>query len=128
MEFERIDMTLPITDRNRIIVALDVDNENDAFQLLDQLDSQKCRVKVGKQLFTSCGPDLVRQLVSKGFDVFLDLKYHDIPNTVAGAVKAAADLGVWMVNIHASICMWLEDKRNVAFTYLTSAYFEVFAF
>jgi orotidine-5'-phosphate decarboxylase len=95
-------MTPPITDRNRIIVALDVDNENDAYQLLDQLDNQKCRVKVGKQLFTSCGPSLVKQLVSKGFDVFLDLKFHDIPNTVAGAVKAAADLGVWMVNIHAS--------------------------
>jgi len=91
-----------ITDNNRIIVALDVASADDAYQLLDQLDSTKCRVKVGKQLFTSAGPELVKQLVSRGFDVFLDLKFHDIPNTVAAAVKAASDLGVWMINVHAS--------------------------
>ena len=89
-------------DNKRIIVALDVSTEQDAWRLLDQLDSAACRVKVGKQLFTSCGPELVKQIVSRGFDVFLDLKFHDIPNTVAGAVRAAADLGVWMLNIHAS--------------------------
>lgn len=95
-------MTVTEQDKKRIIVALDVDTMNQAFALADQLDEEKCRLKVGKQLFTSCGPDLVRNLIDRGFDVFLDLKFHDIPNTVAGAVKAAADLGVWMVNIHAS--------------------------
>ncbi len=91
-----------MTDGKRIIVALDVSTADQAYQLLDQLDSDLCRVKVGKQLFTSCGPELVRKIVELGFDVFLDLKYHDIPNTVAGAAKAAADLGVWMLNVHAS--------------------------
>ena len=89
-------------NNKRIIVALDVATAEEANSLLDQLDAELCRVKVGKQLFTSCGPQLVRQIVNRGFDVFLDLKFHDIPNTVAGAVKAAADLGVWMLNIHAS--------------------------
>jgi len=95
-------MPPPITDNNRIIVALDVASADEAYQLLDQLDRKKCRLKVGKQLFTYCGPELVRQVVDRGFDVFLDLKFHDIPNTVASAVKAAADLGVWMINVHAS--------------------------
>jgi orotidine-5'-phosphate decarboxylase len=90
------------TDNKRVIVALDVASSEAAWQLLDQLDADQCRVKVGKQLFTSCGPQLVRDIVGRGFDVFLDLKYHDIPNTVAGAVQAAADLGVWMLNIHAA--------------------------
>lgn len=89
-------------DSKRIIVALDVATADEADHLLDQLDAGLCRVKVGKQLFTSCGPALVSRIVDRGFDVFLDLKYHDIPNTVAGAVKAAADLGVWMLNVHAS--------------------------
>ncbi|MBL4820103.1 MAG: orotidine-5'-phosphate decarboxylase [Gammaproteobacteria bacterium] len=84
------------------MVALDVAGAEAAFGLLEELDRDMCRVKVGKQLFTSCGPELVKGIVNRGFDVFLDLKFHDIPNTVAGAVKAAADLGVWMVNIHAS--------------------------
>lgn len=66
------------------------------------LDPARCRVKVGKELFTAAGPGLVEELVGQGFDVFLDLKFHDIPNTVAGAVRAAAELGVWMVNVHAS--------------------------
>lgn len=86
----------------RIIIALDYANAQHALALLDQLDSSQCRVKVGKELFTACGPDLVRQIVARGFDVFLDLKFHDIPNTVAKAVRAAADLGVWMINVHAS--------------------------
>jgi orotidine-5'-phosphate decarboxylase len=91
-----------LKDNKRIIVALDVPTVDEASRLLDQLDADQCRVKVGKQLFTSCGPELVRQINNRGFEVFLDLKFHDIPNTVAGAVQAAADLGVWMVNVHAS--------------------------
>lgn len=70
-------------------------------QLVEQLDPGICRVKVGKELFTRCGPLLVKQLIAKGFDVFLDLKFHDIPNTVARACEAAADLGVWMMNVHS---------------------------
>ncbi len=84
-----------------IIVALDFPDTGSAIALADNLDPALCRVKVGKELFTRAGPDLVKQLKSMGFDVFLDLKYHDIPNTVAGAVAAAVDLGVWMVNVHA---------------------------
>ncbi|MCP5345882.1 MAG: orotidine-5'-phosphate decarboxylase [Pseudomonadales bacterium] len=91
-----------MNDPKRIIVALDVATADDAYRLVDQLNPEQCRVKVGKQLFTSCGPELVRSLSKRGFEVFLDLKFHDIPNTVAGAVKAAADLGVWMLNVHAS--------------------------
>ena len=87
---------------NRVVVALDYDNEQDVYALVAQLDASKCRLKVGKELFTYCGPQLVKDLTSRGFDVFLDLKFHDIPNTVAKAVKAAADLGVWMVNVHVS--------------------------
>lgn len=85
-----------------IIVALDYDNADAALAMADQLDPALCRVKVGKELFTAAGPELVRALVARGFEVFLDLKFHDIPNTVARAVAAAAGLGVWMVNVHAS--------------------------
>ncbi|MEH6356238.1 MAG: orotidine-5'-phosphate decarboxylase [Marinobacter sp.] len=85
-----------------IIVALDFPSDQPALALADQLDPKKCRLKVGKELFTSSGPALVRELQLRGFEVFLDLKFHDIPNTAAGAVAAAADLGVWMVNVHAS--------------------------
>jgi orotidine-5'-phosphate decarboxylase len=84
-----------------IIVALDFPSEKETMQLVDQLQPSLCRLKVGKELFTRCGPALVKQLVDKKFDVFLDLKYHDIPNTVAKACAAAADLGVWMLNVHA---------------------------
>ncbi|MFB1036664.1 MAG: orotidine-5'-phosphate decarboxylase [Sinobacterium sp.] len=85
-----------------IIIPLDYSNADDALAMASKLDPAKCRVKVGKELFTSTGPDIVRKLIEMGFDVFLDMKYHDIPNTVAGAVAAAAELGVWMVNVHAS--------------------------
>lgn len=85
-----------------IIVALDFSSAQEALALADQLDPRLCRVKVGKELFTRCGPSVVESLQARGFEVFLDLKFHDIPNTTAQAVKAAADLGVWMVNVHCS--------------------------
>ena len=85
-----------------IIVALDFPNADAALALAAQLDPAQCRVKVGKELFTRCGPSIVEALQAKGFDVFLDLKFHDIPNTTAMAVKAAAEMGVWMVNVHCS--------------------------
>ena len=85
-----------------IIVALDAKSQFDALAIAEQLDPALCRLKVGKELFTHEGPIIVKALQDKGFDVFLDLKFHDIPNTTAQAVCAAADLGVWMVNVHAS--------------------------
>ncbi|RSZ26256.1 orotidine-5'-phosphate decarboxylase [Acinetobacter bereziniae] len=85
-----------------IIVALDAKSQYDALKIADQLDPSLCRLKVGKELFTHEGPSVVKALHDKGFEVFLDLKFHDIPNTTAQAVCAAADLGVWMVNVHAS--------------------------
>jgi orotidine-5'-phosphate decarboxylase len=85
-----------------IIVALDYPSAIQALDLARRLSPSVCRVKVGKELFTSSGPALVEELQRLGFEVFLDLKFHDIPSTVAGAVRAAADLGVWMVNVHAS--------------------------
>ena len=85
-----------------ILVALDFDNAQQTMELVDRLQPERCRLKIGKELFTSEGPQLVEALQIKGFDIFLDLKFHDIPNTVAKAVKAAANMGVWMVNVHAS--------------------------
>lgn len=85
-----------------VVVALDYDNRDKALAFVDRIDPRDCRLKVGKEMFTLFGPQLVRDLQQRGFDVFLDLKFHDIPNTTAHAVKAAADLGVWMVNVHAS--------------------------
>lgn len=85
-----------------IVVALDYDSRDKALAFVDGIDPRDCRLKVGKELFTLAGPDLVRSLHQRGFDVFLDLKFHDIPNTTAHAVRAAAELGVWMVNVHAS--------------------------
>jgi len=86
----------------RLIVVLDYPDLNSALAMADTLDPRLCRVKVGKELFTRAGPEVLRALKSRGFEVFLDLKYHDIPNTVAQAVLAAAEAGVWMVNVHAS--------------------------
>ena len=86
----------------RVIIALDYDDKAKAMTFVDALDPAQCKLKVGKEMFTLFGPDFVKSLVNKGFDVFLDLKFHDIPNTVAKACKAAAELGVWMVNVHAS--------------------------
>ena len=85
----------------KVIVALDFSSADEALNLARKLDPAQCRVKVGKELFTRTGPALVEQLQQMNFELFLDLKYHDIPNTTAQACRAAAELGVWMVNVHA---------------------------
>ncbi len=85
----------------KIIVALDFPNTASASALIDRFDPSLCRLKVGKELFVRGGPQFVESMQAKGFQVFLDLKFHDIPNTVAAACRAAAELGVWMVNVHA---------------------------
>lgn len=87
---------------SKIIVALDFADADSALALVTRLDPALCRLKVGKELFTAAGPELVRTLVVRGFEVFLDLKFHDIPNTAAAACRVAASLGVWMMNVHAS--------------------------
>jgi orotidine-5'-phosphate decarboxylase len=84
-----------------IIVALDYAASAPALALVRRLDPARCRLKVGKELFTAAGPVLVEKLRAAGFEVFLDLKFHDIPHTVAAACRAAAGLGVWMINVHA---------------------------
>jgi orotidine-5'-phosphate decarboxylase len=86
----------------QIIIALDFASESDCLDLVEKLDPALCRLKIGKELFTRFGPALVKKIQVRGFDIFLDLKFHDIPNTVAAACRAAADLGVWMCNVHAS--------------------------
>jgi len=87
---------------NKIIIALDYANQTQALELASKLDPKLCRLKIGKEMFTRFGPELVKELHRIGFDIFLDLKFYDIPNTVAKAVQAAAEMGVWMVNVHAS--------------------------
>ena len=96
-------MTEPSAQKSPIIVAIDKHNLDEALILADSLDPTLCRLKVGKELFTTCGPNVVKSLQNRGFEIFLDLKFHDIPNTTAQAVLAAADMGVWMVNVHASV-------------------------
>ncbi|ADN76137.1 orotidine-5'-phosphate decarboxylase [Ferrimonas balearica DSM 9799] len=86
----------------KVLVALDFASEQDAMAFVERIDPSQCRLKVGKEMFTLFGPQFVKALSGKGFEVFLDLKFHDIPNTVAHAVAAAAELGVWMVNVHAT--------------------------
>lgn len=115
-----------------LIIALDYASLDAALCMADQLDPARCRVKVGKELFTRSGPEVIEALHGRGFEVFLDLKFHDIPNTVAGAIQAAAEQGVWMVNLHAAggRRMMLAarerldreglDTRLVAVTVLTS--------
>ncbi|MCP5143108.1 MAG: orotidine-5'-phosphate decarboxylase [Gammaproteobacteria bacterium] len=92
----------PQSSEPRVIVALDFPTADQALALADRVSPELCRLKVGKELFTSAGPALIESLVARGFDVFLDLKYHDIPTTVAKACTAAAQLGVWMLNVHAA--------------------------
>lgn len=86
----------------RILVALDFPSDAPALALVERLNPELCRLKVGKEMFTRYGPGFVEKLCAKGFQVFLDLKFHDIPNTVAAACASAADLGVWMINLHAT--------------------------
>lgn len=87
---------------SKIIVALDYADAKSALALVNQLDPSLCKLKIGKELFTATGPQLVETIVNQGFKLFLDLKFHDIPNTVAKACTAASNLGVWMLNVHAS--------------------------
>ena len=103
-----------------IIVALDFAEKKTLLALVDQLDPTQCRLKIGKEVFTRFGPELVRELQNKGFEIFLDLKFHDIPNTVVKALQSAADLGVWMVNVHAlgGIKM-MEQSAKVMESYKT---------
>jgi orotidine-5'-phosphate decarboxylase len=91
-----------VIEESRVIVALDFSDGDQARQFVDRLEPGSCRLKIGKELFTREGPELVRYLASSGHEIFLDLKFHDIPNTVAGACRAAAALGIWMLNVHAS--------------------------
>ncbi len=99
-----------------VIVALDYADSRSALEFVEQLDPTSCRVKVGKELFTRSGPEVVKSLQQRGFEVFLDLKFHDIPNTVAGAVRAAAEMNVWMVNVHASGGRRMLDAARAALT------------
>lgn len=98
----------------KVVVALDFDNKADALAFINKIQPSDCRLKIGKEMFTYFGPEFVKTLVDKGFDVFLDLKFHDIPNTVAKAVTAAAELGVWMVNVHASGGLKMMQKAKEA--------------
>jgi len=97
----------------RVIVALDYKNEEDAMRFVELVNPSLCKLKVGKELFTHTGPNFVSNLIKKGFDVFLDLKFYDIPSTVSKAVAAADDMGVWMTDIHASGgSKMMEEARN----------------
>lgn len=98
----------------QLIVALDFAKREQCMELVHQLDPKLCRLKIGKEMFTLFGPSLVEDLQHQGFDIFLDLKFHDIPNTVAKAVAAAASLGVWMVNVHASGGMRMMNAAKEA--------------
>ena len=116
----------------KIIVALDYPDQEPALQLVNQLSPELCRLKIGKELFTAAGPQLIETVKDKGFEVFLDLKFHDIPNTVAKSCEAAARLGVWMVNVHAlggkkmmqaaceAVAKFDKPPRLIAVTILTS--------
>jgi orotidine-5'-phosphate decarboxylase len=110
-----------MTTISPVIVAMDFADMVSAEAMADQLDPAQCRLKVGKELFTHCGPAVIRSLQDRGFEIFLDLKFHDIPTTVAGAVKAAADLGVWMVNVHASGGARMMEAAKEALVHYRSA-------
>ena len=112
---------MSVSSVSPIIVAIDKSSLDEVKSLADSLDPKKCRVKVGKQLFTRYGPAVITELHQRDFDVFLDLKFHDIPNTTAEAVLAAADMGVWMVNVHASAGV---DAMKLAKSYLQNGNYD----
>jgi len=103
---------------SKLIIALDFSTAKQALQFVKPLSPEQCKLKVGFELYVAAGPDFVRRLVDRGFDVFLDLKFHDLPNTVASACRAAAKLGVWMMNVHASggeaMLLAAQDAVNIA--------------
>ncbi len=116
------DLAALATVTSPVIVALDSPSMDAALAMVDRLDPELCRLKVGKELFTRSGPAIVQALHQRQFEVFLDLKFHDIPNTTAQAVLAAAEMGVWMVNVHASAgikAMALAKQRLVEGNYDT---------
>ena len=100
--------------KSPIIIALDFDDAGQALRFSERIDPSICRLKIGKELFTASGPRIVESLMKKGFEIFLDLKFHDIPNTVASACRAAANLGVWMVNVHAMGGSVMMEKAREA--------------
>ena len=89
-------------NKSRVIISLDFPEANKALDFCKKIDPKSCKIKIGKELFTSAGPEIIEKLRSLDFEIFLDLKYHDIPNTVANACRVATDLGVWMLNVHAA--------------------------
>lgn len=105
---------MSLEQSKKILIALDYDDQQAALDFVKQLSPDSCRLKVGKEMFTYFGPAFVKELIDLGFDVFLDLKFHDIPNTVAKAVTAAAKMGVWMVNVHASGGIEMMTKAKQA--------------
>ncbi|MGS0496874.1 orotidine-5'-phosphate decarboxylase [Pseudoalteromonas mariniglutinosa] len=105
---------MSLEQSKKVLIALDYDDQQTALNFVKQLSPDTCRLKVGKEMFTYFGPTFVKQLIDLGFDVFLDLKFHDIPNTVAKAVTAAAKMGVWMVNVHASGGVEMMTKAKQA--------------
>jgi orotidine-5'-phosphate decarboxylase len=116
----------------KIIVALDYSDEQPALELVARLEPALCRLKVGMELFTTARSRFIEQLMQRGFEIFLDLKFHDIPNTTSQACKAAAELGVWMVNVHAmggrkmmeaareAMSLYTKSPKLIAVTLLTS--------
>lgn len=107
-----IDIEGSVEMKSKVIVALDFSSEQQVMDFVDRLSPDMCGLKVGKELFTKLGPRPVEVLIKKGFSVFLDLKFHDIPNTVERACAAARDLGVWMVNVHALGCRHDAVREN----------------
>ena len=105
---------MSLDQSKKVLIALDYDDQQTALNFVKQLSPDTCRLKVGKEMFTYFGPAFVKELIDLGFDVFLDLKFHDIPNTVAKAVTAAAKMGVWMVNVHASGGVEMMTKAKQA--------------
>lgn len=101
--------------QSTIIVALDYSNINKAINFIKKISPNECKIKIGKEIFISYGPYIIKKIKKMGFDIFLDLKFHDIPSTVAKAVNAAAKLGVWMINIHAlgGIKMMIAAKKEL---------------